>query len=281
MWQLYDLRKYEEDGTINWEGEVQKLIFTHFSQFVYRDDGYVPTTMHWQYTPEQHYTVRPDLKFIYDEYYLKVREAKEKYQGESHQNCWHYSHNLPDGMLDTKLPHLSHSDHFKGLAMAFDLIEGQIEEKSLIDLGCGRAELSDCFPEYKYCGADLPHFIQRVSKAVKPSLEYIEFDATEDSMTFVSDYEVVVMNGFLSELSTPCKTLDKVLKLAKKYVIIHRQQIAEEEKFETYKTYGAVIATQYYFSQRVLDDIISKNNCTKVADYQYPHGHTIIIKKND
>ena len=80
MWQLYDLRKYQEDGTIGWEGETQKLIFTHFSQFVYREDCYLPTTQHHQYTPFDHYVINPDLKYIYDEYYKKVREAKEKYQ---------------------------------------------------------------------------------------------------------------------------------------------------------------------------------------------------------
>jgi len=80
QWQLYDMGSYLDDGTIIWGGRTQKLIFSHFSQFrhLYGEE-YVPTTGHFQYTPLQQYEKRPELKFIYDAYFDKVKEAKEKY----------------------------------------------------------------------------------------------------------------------------------------------------------------------------------------------------------
>ena len=79
-WQLYDMSNYLDDGTINWDGEDQKLIFTHFSQFMnLYGDEYAPCTAHFQYTPLEEYEKRPELKFIYDAYFDRVKEAKQKY----------------------------------------------------------------------------------------------------------------------------------------------------------------------------------------------------------
>jgi hypothetical protein len=80
QWQLYDMSNYLDNGIINWDGEDQKLIFTHFSQFMHSyGDKYVPCTAHFQYTPLQEYEKRPELKLIYDVYFEKVKEAEEKY----------------------------------------------------------------------------------------------------------------------------------------------------------------------------------------------------------
>ena len=72
---------------------------------------------------------------------------------EKNKTAWH-NQKMPESMMDTHFPHLINSDHFKAIKQCFSHIG---EAKSLIDLGCGKAEISDAFPEYKYCGADLPH----------------------------------------------------------------------------------------------------------------------------
>ena len=175
---------------------------------------------------------------------------------EKNKTAWH-NQKMPESMMDAHFPHIVNSDHFKAIKQCFGHIS---ETKSLIDLGCGKAEISDAFPEYEYCGADLPHIIQEVSKVSKPTLKYIEFDAHLSKMDFVSDFDIIVMNSFLSEIPNANQILDKVLKHAKKYVIIHRQAIENKENIETYSTYGNLQTIRYIFDKKDLEKIIQKNN---------------------
>lgn len=78
QWQLYDMSQYKETGDIIWGGERQKLMFTHFSQFVYKPEDYVPSAMHHIYTPLEAYK-GPGLKEIYDEYHQALTEVRDKY----------------------------------------------------------------------------------------------------------------------------------------------------------------------------------------------------------
>ena len=79
IWQLYDFSDYEKDGTIIWNGKKQKLLFSHFSQFVFNQDSYIPSTQHHVYTPLSSYKEISGLKLIYDDYYNKLKKTKEKY----------------------------------------------------------------------------------------------------------------------------------------------------------------------------------------------------------
>ncbi len=79
QWQLYDYSKFNDNGNIIWEGEEQKLIFSHFSQFVYREDGYIPSTMHQPYTPPEMYKNNLFLKKIYNNYYNHLKSITKKY----------------------------------------------------------------------------------------------------------------------------------------------------------------------------------------------------------
>lgn len=79
QWQLFDFSDYEKDGSIIWEGRKQKLIFSHFSQFIMGENSYTPTTMHFPYTPLNYYTGISGLKTIYDDYFSKLKLTKDKY----------------------------------------------------------------------------------------------------------------------------------------------------------------------------------------------------------
>ena len=81
QWQLFDYSDYETNGNIIWEGRTQKLIFSHFSQFDFRENGYIPSTEHHIYTPLSMYSDNKQLKIIYDDYYDKLKKTKEKYYG--------------------------------------------------------------------------------------------------------------------------------------------------------------------------------------------------------
>lgn len=200
------------------------------------------------------------------------------------KTAWH-DQKMPEKMMQTHFPHIVYSDHFAPLKECFDLISNDakrhnvcetylgihsshIETSSLLDIGCGKAEISDAFPEYEYCGADLPHIIQKVSKISKPSLEYIEFDATICDMDFVSSFDIVVMNSFLSEIEMADEILCKVLKYAPKYVVIHRQSVEDKKSIEEYLTYGGLKTIKYTFDRNQFDKIIESIGFTKIFETQ-------------
>jgi hypothetical protein len=77
IWQLYN---FIDKDTIMWGDLKQKLIFTHFSQFEYDKETYVPSTMHHIYTPLNMYKEIKELKEIYDEYYYNLKVTEKKYK---------------------------------------------------------------------------------------------------------------------------------------------------------------------------------------------------------
>ena len=197
----------------------------------------------------------------------------------SKRTAWH-DQKMPEKMMQTNFPHLIYSDHFDPLKECFDLISN--DANSLLDIGCGKAEISDAFPEYEYCGADLPHIIQKVSKISKPSLEYVEFDATICNMDFVSSFDVIVMNSFLSEIEKADEILCKVLKYAPKYVVIHRQAIEEDQRNDLYDTYGNLSTVVYTFSKQEFDSIVCFNGFTEmlnIPSFTASSHRTIVLKK--
>lgn len=81
QWQLYDYSNYKKDGDIIWNGNNQKLIFSHFSQFENLGETYIPSKMHHIYTPLIEYTINESLKMIYDDYFISIQKNKKKYDG--------------------------------------------------------------------------------------------------------------------------------------------------------------------------------------------------------
>jgi hypothetical protein len=79
QWQLYDYSKYN-DGKIIWNGEVQDLVFSHFSQFKYSlpDNQYIASTSHHCYTPIYYYNTWP-LTDIYNRYFNRLKKSHETY----------------------------------------------------------------------------------------------------------------------------------------------------------------------------------------------------------
>jgi len=80
-WQLYDFSNYQKNGTINWNGKVEKLVFSHFSQFEYsvEENNYMPSTTHHCFTPMKLYEEDENLKFIYDDYFNQIKNTYKKY----------------------------------------------------------------------------------------------------------------------------------------------------------------------------------------------------------
>ena len=84
QWYLYYFDTYAEDGCITFHGQKQKLVFSHFSQFVYsvEENSYNPSTMHHCFTPEDLYRSDAGLKKIYDDYFEEIKHIHKKYNFE-------------------------------------------------------------------------------------------------------------------------------------------------------------------------------------------------------
>ena len=80
-WQLYDYSTYLEDGCITWEGEKQKLIFSHFSDFNtnIEDNTYTTGLRHSGFTPQEMYQTNSAVKKIHDDYFEVIKYVHQKY----------------------------------------------------------------------------------------------------------------------------------------------------------------------------------------------------------
>ena len=155
-------------------------------------------------------------------------------------------------------PVLERSDHFPILKNLIDSTEKDC--LTLLDVGCGAADLSRVLSEYFYTGADLENIIKNVDRKMHPNKSYVHFDIYDgpESCEFVSEYDIVVMNAFIDVLENPLRGLENILKNASKYVIIHRQEI-DKGKTRVVKnpSYGGV-TYHSIINEGDLDDILTK-----------------------
>ena len=187
-------------------------------------------------------------------------------------------------ILNANFPPLSESDHFYPLKRCVDKVLHR--SKNVIDLGCCKAEFSDAFPSLDYSGADLPHIINNVSKRLRPQNKYISLDATKTSLEIVSSFDIILMNSFLSEMPDPLRTLHAVLTYAKKYIIIHRQDIVKEDTaLELYNTYGGLQTVNSLINIEDLKTALELNRCKidmELNSYSDSNTKkTLLISKND
>ena len=156
---------------------------------------------------------------------------------------------------------------------------------SIIDVGCGAAEVGRIYSNMKYAGADLPHIIESVAQKVNPNKTYINFDANNsDSFDAAKDYDIVIMNSFLSELSNPLGFLEKILQNSKKCIIIHRQDFNNEKTFlENYTSYGGKPATNSNINYKELVALVEKYNfeIAENISSNLVNKRSILIKRKD
>lgn len=183
-------------------------------------------------------------------------------------------------ILSTNFPKLEDSNHFLALKSCFDLA---VDCETVLDVGCCKAELAEAFPNLNYTGADLKHVVENVSKILRPSLKYIHFDANSDDYSFMSNYDIIVMNSFLSEMPNGTEILSKVLSHAKKYVVIHRQDIQDITTTVNYETYGGMNTVNLILSKEHINKITNKHDCKIIFETQsfleHPEKRSLLISK--
>lgn len=130
---------------------------------------------------------------------------------------------------------MNETEHINVLKKQITTIENIYPGKVLkvIDLGCGTAQISLLFDKNKwiYVGVDMPHIIEGCAKKWHPERNFIAANLTKpdvfDTDLEIGEADVILMNAFIDVMLDPSTILDRVLSKASRYVILHRQEFAE------------------------------------------------------
>jgi SAM-dependent methyltransferase len=193
------------------------------------------------------------------------------------KTCWHDHSTTPSQMIagakGQLWPKLSESGHAATLIKFIKLAN----KTSILDLGCGAAELNTILPEeYAYCGADLPHIIDLVARKLHPDLHYIKCDIEQDDINFLSNYDLIVMNAFIDVLDRPLQVLDKILCNATGSVLLHRQEIGNRTMIEVNDSYGGK-TFKSILSRSELDDVIGKYGYKIKAEHNMSNQFSFLL----
>jgi hypothetical protein len=168
---------------------------------------------------------------------------------------------------------LENSEHF-------NVLNSFIKDLNILkmaDIGCGAAELGRVLSNINYTGFDLPHIINKVSKVVNPNLNYHYFNANNFDYTTLMEYNLLVCNGFISELSNPIEVLEKLINNTSEYLLIHRQYFSSETNFTEYATYGNLPTVRTHIGIDEFNKLLVNHEITNRTTNAW--GDTILIKK--
>lgn len=151
--------------------------------------------------------------------------------------CWHTPEVIQEMNKNYPiyLKLMDETQHIQALKNHIATIERIWPQKVLkvIDLGCGTAQISLLFDKNKwiYIGVDMPHIIEGCAKKWHPERNFIATNLTKpdvfDTDLEIGEADVILMNAFIDVMENPLTILDRVLSKASRYVIIHRQEFAE------------------------------------------------------
>lgn len=174
-------------------------------------------------------------------------------------NVWGSSENVLKTMLNKSIARpLEKTKHFPVLDNLINLCNSN---SSIVDLGCGTADVGRVYSDRKYLGMDLSVVIDNVSKIKNPTLNYKHFNIEEELPNEIKDYDIILMNGVLSEMKNPIDILKKILVLNIKYIIIHRQDFTNRPTYiKNYKSYCELTATNSYINSVEFEELIKNYN---------------------
>ena len=150
------------------------------------------------------------------------------------------------------------------------------EVPSIIDLGCGNAQLLEYFQEQKfscvYAGVDVSDSLLCVAKEMFPNTQFIYDDV--DTLEKVTDkYDIAVYSHVLEIIASPESSLLRAQQFAKKIAI--RFFEPPEFEFDTVELREMEVGDGKmapYIRRKMSKDyyrlILAKMNCTRVDVYQ-------------
>ena len=172
---------------------------------------------------------------------------------------------------------LEDSSHWPVLKKLLDYCK-QSGMQTLCDVGCGAGALGKIYKEAEYTGVDLPDIVKNVSSVFAPELKFKEFNIS-DNISFLEEYDCLVLSAFIDVMEDPSSVLDKILKSSKKFVIIHRQYIGKESKSWLTTSYNQMSSFQSQLGIEDLRNIASKNGFSITQSLEIEGQNSIVLEK--
>jgi hypothetical protein len=199
-------------------------------------------------------------------------------QLENKNTAWFDNDILPNEMVkgatgENGWLRLEETPHFKVL----NKFICDLNIDKMADVGCGAGELGRVLSKVNYTGFDLPHIIDKVSMVVNPNQNYHYFNANDFDYTKLKEFNLIVCNGFISELINPIEVLNKIITNTSEYFLIHRQFFSDETKFSEYKTYGDLNTIRTHIGFNDFKKLLNNHEIIKRETNEW--GDTMLIKK--
>lgn len=176
--------------------------------------------------------------------YFKAEEYLERQEGVftmwkfkiknilGNKTCWEDSRSYESMLSAYKhgKENLNNTPHLKVLQNTLSKIK---PGSTILDLGCGTGIASEFCRHLKYTGSDTKHILDNVTYKNYPEMVYRACDIVKQDLSWISDYDTIMLGAVIDVMEEPLKILEKVLKNAKGNVIIHRQEISKTKKTST------------------------------------------------
>lgn len=198
--------------------------------------------------------------------------------------CWgnDYCVTEMNNFYDKHLKTRELTGHLKYLVELLSNVKGG----TLLDLGCGSGILSEFCEGFEYRGADIESVVYGCAKRNYPDRLFAFVDIIKDDLSFIRAYDVVVLNAVIDVMQEPLVVLEKVLKSAAKYILIHRQEITEKSKTHVTiegsyggQTYHSVISrSDFLYTIRVNGFIIEDEKNLDFSNWEN-NGNSFLLKK--
>jgi hypothetical protein len=182
-----------------------------------------------------------------------------------------------DGATGKLWKKLEDSSHWPVLKKLLDYCK-QSGMQTLCDVGCGAGALGKIYKDVEYTGVDLPDIVKNVSSVFAPELKFKEFNIS-DNISFLEEYDCLVLSAFIDVMEDPSSVLDKILKSSKKFVIIHRQYIGKESKSWLTTSYNQMSSFQSQLGIEDLRNIASKNGFSITQSLEIEGQNSIVLEK--
>ncbi len=220
-------------------------------------------------------SIQKDFELLKNNFNKQLKNAIKK------RTAWYNKDILPQQMLEAANGKiwgftLEKAPHFHILQESLNTCK---DAKTLLDIGCGAGEIGRVFTNFDYTGGDLDHIIENVAKKKNPQLKYFAFDAYESSFEFCKNYDVILCNGFLSEITSCTSVLEKILNYAKKYIIIHRQIFSDDGQATMYNTYGGLQTYDNTINTVIFNKLVKNNFTPLYNEIVQNNTRTITLKR--
>jgi SAM-dependent methyltransferase len=157
----------------------------------------------------------------------------------------------------------------------------------LLDFGCGVGHYSELVERYfpgrfVYTGCDFAEPMVEAARRRWPGRTFIVKDLFEEALD-LSTYDLVVAGALVDVLDDWEAALDALLGSGARYVLLHRQQITEEDsRVEVVGGYTGQLTYRTYVTRAELLAVAERNGCALIEEFEVDGDvRTFLFRRGD